>query len=296
MTVTCYRSERRNVRCYEAPGAAICDPSPFLRLPEGCGVGCPASCNPDSPTRDEVTCTIKSEAAAKTLSEKLQRQLTKDSPVTEELRREVHSLVHGDRGQRQGLLKCLRNRNTLACIHCDRCRALVNNPTIPDPFAGSPDFANEVLGMEGAKLGASLVRSIRQQCLFDRPFAPLQSAYDGPSYYICNRLFVVHNPARGASESVYYPTDNAYSQPDCDPLPHLMELALLGTGRTTGLAADVGASSGNCAFLLLSRGHEVHLFDGQLQIPGTYGREVIEILTLILIFVLILILIPMAAR
>jgi len=64
-------------------------------------------------------------------------------------------------------------------------------------------------------------------------------------------------------------------------IPFLLELALTGTattdsGKRSGLAADVGASTGNCGFVMLSHGHEVHLFDGNLDVPGVYGREVIE--------------------
>jgi len=80
-------------------------------------------------------------------------------------------------------------------------------------------------------------------------------------------------------DTIYYPIDRAFQQPDCETLPFLMQLALAGKANQTsptGVAADVGASTGNCAFLLLSHGHEVHLFDSRLDVQGSYEREVID--------------------
>jgi len=54
----------------------------------------------------------------------------------------------------------------------------------------------------------------------------------------------------------YYPMDHTAALADADMFPFLIKLATQGE---IGLSIDIGASLGNCAYPILSLGHQVHL-------------------------------------
>ena len=60
--------------------------------------------------------------------------------------------------------------------------------------------------------------------------------------------------------------DHAGALADADIFPFLIKLATQGK---MGLSVDIGASLGNCAHPILSLGHQVHLFEGQLADEGS---------------------------
>lgn len=114
----------------------------------------------------------------------------------------------------------------------------------------------------------------RKKCLFEQPFPPLITAYD-PPYKVCTLMHTVNGGEPDERLTWYYPFDSEDSQVDCNVLPFLMELSI-GNTNTTGVAADIGASYGNCAFTLLSRGHIVHLFDYRLATAKSYERALVS--------------------
>merc|ERR1711976_1104201 len=105
---------------------------------------------------------------------------------------------------------------------------------------------------------------VRESCLFAVPFPPAQARFSTP-FLVCTRLIQCYDTHESFSSSLtrYWPEDQQHGNIDCEMMPLLLEIALGGSGLH-GIAADVGASKGNCGYFMLSAGHTVHFFDHEL--------------------------------
>lgn len=111
-----------------------------------------------------------------------------------------------------------------------------------------------------------------EECTFYGPFPPVTAVYH-PEFLVCTRMLVMGDSA--PYRTAYLPDDHSKGNADCEALPLLMELTLGGFG-VSGIAADVGASIGNCGFYLLSRGHTVFMFDHHLDDAARYETMILN--------------------
>jgi hypothetical protein len=97
-----------------------------------------------------------------------------------------------------------------------------------------------------------------EECFFAAPFPPLISR-STPPFNVCLRMMSLDRSWDTKLMTVYVPFDSSDSMADADTPMLIMELAL--PDGTPGVAADVGASTGNTAWQLLANGHTVHMYD-----------------------------------